>query len=93
MVQICPISNYQIISSDSWIFEPKFNNTYKVIVTIIDTDILHLEVSGFVNEIDHDEVWLKIEKIISKQFKGGSYSIIHNYKNFKEGAVLPEINI
>jgi len=73
---------YNLHTKDEWLFTSS-DNEYITELTVINDNIVHLEVKGFVNINNMTEMWPKIEAAINEQLKGKKYFLIHNYKDLR----------
>lgn len=68
-----------------WNFTSLIDSEYRVKVTFINFNIVHLDVSGYTNDGNQFDVWPKVASLIKERFADKQYYLVHNYKNFKGG--------
>ncbi|MBN2667634.1 MAG: response regulator [Bacteroidales bacterium] len=84
MKERCAITNYEIETDEDWIFTSTLDVDYSITVSIINKNIVHLDVTGYTTEGNRIELWPKVEALIRKKING-KYYLVHNYKNFNGG--------
>ena len=82
MNQICSISKYPIRVNKDWIFTSE-DGKYKMEVSIIGHNIIHLTNYGYTSFKVGVEIHSKVESIINQEFQDKDYFIIYNYQYFK----------
>ncbi len=82
MKKICPISGFQIEYSPEWEFSTD-DGKDKAVVSIINGDIVHVEVYGFSSINSRSVVWPKIENLIKQKIGNKRFFLIHDLKALK----------
>ncbi len=82
MSKTCPISNYQIRTNKDWVFTSE-DGKYRMEVSIIGDNIIHLTNYGYTSLKVGSEIHPKVEAVIDQEFKKKAYFIVYNYQNFK----------
>ena len=82
MKKVCPISGYQIEYSQEWEFSTDDGND-KIIVSIINEEIVYLDVYGYASMNSWSIVWPKVENFINQKIGNQQYYIIHNFENLR----------
>lgn len=79
------VTQYSVESDPKWLFCSGLDSGYSVELSIINGNIIHLDVKGYTTESNRYEIWPKVVEIINKKVKG-NYYLVHNYKDFKGGS-------
>jgi len=83
--RICHISNYTIIDSYQWdVFDSSM--TFRLKISIIDTNILLLKASGYAARVSQQEIWPKMKNIITTQMENQKFFLVHDYTDLKSAS-------
>ncbi len=87
----CPYSNYEITAPESWIFKAD-NGKYRLEVSIIDNNILHVKNIGFATIEITKTVWPLMFSIYDREIKGNKFYLVHDYSNYQGASSEVRLN-
>ena len=79
---ICEISKFTILENPHWVFSDS-SMTYNIKLSIIDNNIIFLNVSGFGSSTAQREVWPKVAHTIFTQMEEHAFYLLHDYSQLK----------
>ncbi len=87
----CPHSNYEIKAPKSWVFRAD-NENYRLEISIIDKNILHIKNIGFATIEITQIVWPLMFRIYDNQIKGRKFYLVHDYTNYQGASSEVRLN-
>jgi signal transduction histidine kinase len=81
----CNILDVNLAEMRKWTIESE-DGDYQVEVSILSSDVLHLDVFGYATEKNQAGLWAQYRAIIENDLLSSPFFLIHNYENFKGGS-------